>query len=130
MMNDYDVLQKKFHNFRNYVNEIANNKGKLSTFMRLTFDQWLVLAYDNILPHVQNNGIDKAIDEMNDYLGLDKSNGEQQNKIRRYIMCFSDYLSQSDDLKRIADNKKNTPEVQIDEDEDDPYLRALSKLKI
>jgi hypothetical protein len=120
-MNDYQVLQKKFENFQKFVKEVSTSPQKMSQFSMLSHDQWLILASKNIAPYFENNTIGKAVSEVMDYMGIDKSNVEHTNKIQRYLECFSEYLLQ-DKVKEMVKEKEVTV------DKSDPYLEALSKL--
>jgi hypothetical protein len=122
-MNDYKILQQKFENFQKFVKEVSLSPEKISKFSLLSRDQWLILASKNIVPYLKSNTMEKAVSEVVDYMGIDKSNVEHTTKIRRYLECFSEYLSQ-DDVTQMVKEKEATV------DTSDPYLEALSKLDV
>ena len=125
MSNVYEILKTRFSNFQKFLLEIGE-ADKVSKFSRLSNDQWLVLASANITPYLKSNTMDTAVTEMCDQLGIDKENEEHTDKLKRYLECFAEYLSQDSMQEVVQEKAKQIEPV----DQDDPYLKMLSGLNI
>lgn len=128
-MSDYKVLQQKFNNFKVFVKEISRKRDQISKFDMLSDDQWLLLVHKNIVPHFNNNSLDTVVNEMIDYLDIDKTNEENVTKLTRYLSCFAEFLQD----KANEEVYEHISDVSIDiddlKDSDDPYLKQLADLK-
>ena len=127
MSNDYEVLKQKFTNFKVFIKEVSRKTDQLSKFALLSDDQWLVLVQKQVVPHFKQNSLDTVLDEMVQYLDIDKTNEEHVNKLRRYLNCFSEFLLSDESTQLKEQMEEASKEMQ---DSDDPYLRELSNLKL
>ena len=127
MSNDYEVLKQKFSNFKVFIKEVSRKTDQLSKFALLSDDQWLVLVQKQVVPHFKNNSIDTVLDEMVEYLDIDKTKETHVNKLRRYLECFSEFLlsDQSIEVKKQMDEAAKEMK-----ESDDPYLRELANVKL
>jgi serine/threonine protein phosphatase PrpC len=126
MSNDYEILKTKFSNFQKFLGTIGD-ADKVAKFSKLSHDQWLVLASANITPYLKSNTMDHAVTEMCDQLGIDKTIDENIDKLKRYLNCFAEYLSQ-DNMQEVVQEKAK--EIEPIDDEDDPYLKMLSGISM
>ena len=90
MSTDFQILMQKFHNFKTFVTQIAVNKEVIKEYNNMSDNEFLLFGLGFLLP---NQGkLDLIVTQMCQKIGVNQP--DDTDKLRRYLLCFIEYLSQ------------------------------------
>ena len=90
MSNDYDVLIQKFHNFKEFVVSTSANKKVIKDYENMSDAEFLLFGLGFLLPN--KSKLDVIVAQM--AVKCEISGNENMDKLKRYLVCFCDYLEQ------------------------------------
>ena len=85
-MNDFDVLNQKIDNFKQFVKTIAKNQAIVSEYENVNIMQLTIF----VNTYLKIKGIESVSKEMQQKLDIDD---EHLPKLQKYLECFSEYLN-------------------------------------
>jgi RAB protein geranylgeranyltransferase component A len=89
-MTDFQILLKKFNNFKEYVKSVAPNKAVVADYENMSDNEFMLFGLGFLVPNKEK--LNMIVDQICKKLGV--TNDEHREKIKRYIECFIEYLEQ------------------------------------
>jgi RAB protein geranylgeranyltransferase component A len=89
-MTDFQILLKKFNNFKEYVKSVAPNKAVVADYENMSDNEFMLFGLGFLVPNKEK--LNMIVDQI--CKKLDVTNDEHREKIKRYIECFIEYLEQ------------------------------------
>ena len=97
MSTDYQVLIQKFNNFKAYVAGISPNKDVIKEYEGMSESEMMLFVIGFLIPNMAK--LDLIVAQMAQKIGL--NNEDDKGKIKRYLECFIEYVSQINNAETL-----------------------------
>ena len=87
---DYQLLLQKFHNFKKYMKDNGKDKKCIEDYSKMTENAFLLFGIGFLLPN--KNNLNMVANKMCEKVKIEDK--EVEEKIKRYLQCFVEYLDQ------------------------------------
>jgi hypothetical protein len=101
-MNDYQILESKLSNFKEFIKEISENHETISEYENLGIGKLSLFTAFYLAP--KRDDLDSVIDSMREKLIFDKIHDD---KVKLYLNLFIDYICGVQDDKNDKNDKND-----------------------